>query len=183
MADITCITGSLPQRREMLDECVDSVRAQTVRPVAHLISVDYNLRGVEATYNQLGAMVQTEWMMCAPDDDLLDPTHLEFVGTYADEHPDIDVISTYCRCTGVGSWGEYNQPFSHDLLQRQCIVAQTALVRTARWQEIGGLPEGKAHDWFFWRWLSEHDAQFITLPEVTWTYRFHGHNLSREGVG
>ena len=180
MTEITIITGSLPERREMLAECIQSVADQTVSPAAHLINVDWSRRGTVATYNQIGAQVQTEWMMCLADDDLLDPHHLETVSA-AVQDPEVDVVSTYCRSTGDGYDG-YNQPFSHDLLQKESIVAGTALVRTALWQEIGGLPEGWAHDWFFWRWLSEKGAHFITLPEVTWTYRFHGHNLSREGV-
>ena len=183
MPDITIITGSLPERHDMLVEMLASVQAQTVPPAAHLIGIDWARRGVVPTYNQLGAQVTTEWMMCFADDDLLDPHHLETVSRYVDEHPDVDVVSTYCRSDGVGSYDGYNQPYTKERLEYRSIIAGWALVRTELWQEAAGFEDGWAHDWWFWRALSRAGKTFWTIPEVTVTYRFHGHNLSREGVG
>lgn len=181
LPDITIITGSLPERRVMLGEMLASVEAQTVPPAAHLISVDWRRHGAEQTYNALGKQVETEWMMCFADDDLLDPHHIEIVSNYVDTHPDIDVVSTYCRSEGSGFYDGYNQPYSKERLEHRSIIAGWALVRTKLWRD--GLTEGWAHDWWFWRQLSRDGAKFHTIPEVTATYRFHGHNLSREGVG
>lgn len=167
---ITVLTASIVERGDMLAEACASVRAQTLRPDAHLISVDVARVGASATYNALAAAVMTPWMTFLDDDDLLDPNHLELLAEEA-ALSEADVVYSWCRCTGARSYKDYNSSFDPVLLHRKSIVPITALVRTEAFRQVGGFPASDGYDWHLWRTLCDAGAEFRCVPEVTWTYR------------
>jgi hypothetical protein len=82
-----------------------------------------------------------------------------------------------------------NQEFDEDRLRSRNYIPATALVRRSLWQHVGGWLEGGwglgnglrdaelAEDWDFWLRALDARARFLCIPEVTWTYRYHGTNL------
>lgn len=178
-ADVTIITASMPSRIEMLGELCASVRAQTVAPANHLIAVDWRVDGFVATINRLASLVDTRWLMVMCDDDLLDPWHLATITAAAGWH---DIAYTWCRSTGRDGWTP-NAEFDADTLRHtNFIPGGAALIRSDLWRDLGGYRKtadwNQAEDWDFWIRALEHGAEFVCEPKITWTYRFHGQNLS-----
>lgn len=176
--DITVLTASVPQRAGMLVEAMTSVGAQTFRPARHLVAVDHERRGGAATYNQLLAQVDTPWFCCVDDDDLLDPDHLETLGS---NNLGVDVVYSYCRTVG-GTFDWYNQPFDKDRLWTSSPVPITALCRTELAKQVGGFPETWDYDRGLWQNIFVAGGRFLTVERPTWTYRLHDDNLSRGGL-
>lgn len=176
--DITVLTASVPQRAGMLTEAMASVAAQTLRPERHLIGVDHARRGGAETYNQLLQTVDTEWICCLDDDDLLDPDHLATLAAHTNDH---DVVYSYCRTIG-GEFDWYNQPFDKDRLFTSSPVPITALCRSYLAKKVGGFPETWDYDRGLWQQVWAEGARFHTVERPTWTYRLHNDNLSRGGL-
>lgn len=179
--EITVITPTMPHRADMLAECVASVEAQTLPAVAHLIGVDPG-DGQVPTQNRLWPQVETEWIQVLADDDLLYPDHLHRLAgrtqLAATEPPfhEPDIVYSYCAVEGRPGWNP-NVPFEESRLQ----IPATALIRRSLVEELGGwqLPgDGNFEDHDFWHRATEAGATFACLQAITWTYRFHGDNLS-----
>lgn len=178
-ADVTLLTASMPERHRMLGELCASVAAQDVAPRAHLIAVDYPEEGFVATINRLARQVTTSWLMVLPDDDLLDRWHLSTIVAAAGWY---DVAYTWCRSEGRDGWTP-NSAFDAETLRRtNFIPGGAALIRTDLWKRLGGYRKTPdwdgAEDWDFWIRALDAGAEFVCEPTVTWTYRFHGQNLS-----
>lgn len=199
MISVAVLTPSLPERAPMLTEAVASVNAQTLRPSAHLVGIDHSRIGIGRMLNQLAAGAEAEWLARLDDDDLLDSTHLEVLASKAEK---ADIVYSWCRIlpyspgqdvafpavVGPSGWIP-NQSFEADQLRSRNYIPATTLIRTSLWAELGGWrlagygvgdsprgPEG-TEDWDFWLRALDVGARFACVPEVTWTYRYHGANL------
>lgn len=176
MTDVTILTASIPGRAEDLHRAVLSVAAQTLPPRRHLIGIDIERRGGPATYNQLLDAVDTEWFCCLDDDDLLDPTHLEVLAAAVGDT--VDVAYSWCRTEGR-PFSLYNHPFSAEsLCNGGSPVPVTALARTVLARKVGGFPATSSYDRDLWRNIHLAGGIIVHVPEVTWTYRLCGPNLS-----
>ncbi len=177
-ADLTILTPSLPERHDMLVECIASVRAQTVQPARHVVSIDYGRRPIHEHHNALFDGVDTEWVMMLADDDLVDPTYVEVVLAAAEQLGHPAVVWSYCR----GGYEGYNQPFSHELLERESCVNGSAIFTTElfdRFSYRNRFRDEWGADWRFWQRLARGSkATFRSVPEVLMTYRWHGANHS-----
>jgi len=80
--DVTVITPTVPGREKLLEECIESVRKQTLQPVAHLVLMDKDKEGPAVIRNRLLKQVETEWVAFLDDDDLLMPNHFDVHNTY-----------------------------------------------------------------------------------------------------
>ena len=92
---IIVVTPSLPERAAFRAECIESIRAQTLQPIGHLIMLDYERVGPAVMLNRiLPTMIEsgTEWIAQLADDDLADPHHLE---TLAKASHDADIVYSY----------------------------------------------------------------------------------------
>ncbi len=184
----------------MLAEAMESVRAQTVKPSIHAIGVDYARIGIGRMLNQLAGSVEVEWLARLDDDDLFKPNHLEVLASGVEK---ADVIYTWCDVEARASDGAGvpvpavlgpagwipNQEFDADLLRERNYIPATTLIRKSLWEELGGwlLPGwgvGEsprqpqfAEDWDFWLRALNAGARFLCIPEVTWSYRYHGANV------
>jgi glycosyltransferase involved in cell wall biosynthesis len=191
--EITVLTSSLPERHEMLAEAMTSISAQTLAPVAHLIGVDHARTGHVPVLNRLVSAAASDWVARLDDDDLLDPNHLEVLAESAGKG---DVIYSWCRIQGrAGITGERlpipdlqqlhwdpNQHFDADLMrERNFIPATGPLIRRSLVEQLGGWrddrPGGMWEDGDFWVRALDAGAHFHCVPQITWTYRFHGGNL------
>jgi hypothetical protein len=200
MVSIAVLTPSLPGRADMLAEAMASVQAQTLTPVSHVVGIDYERVGIGRTLNHLASSAEADWLARLDDDDLFMPNHLEVLSTGVE---DADVIYTWCdvkprarngvvppvpAVLGPAGWIP-NQEFDANLLRERNYIPATTLTRKSLWREIGGwtLPGwgvGEAprqpefaEDWDFWLRALDAGARFLCIPEVTWTYRYHGENV------
>lgn len=174
---ISVLTPALPDRLPLLAECVASVRAQTLRPTAHLIQLDYERRGCAAVLNVLlAAAAEAEWVALLADDDLFLPHHLATLAA----HTDADIIYPYCRVVGR-DWNP-NAPFDEAQLRAGNFIPSTTLIRRSLADRLGGWRTDAANgfeDWDFWLRALDAGGRFRCVPEVTWVYRFHdGGNMS-----
>lgn len=193
---VTVITPSLPERRDYRQDAIDCVAAQ--KPsldgysyvAEHLVCIDYERAGVVATLNRLWPLVKTEWVQVLADDDLLDSDYFRKLfrlvawNTASDgrlDTADYDVYYAYCRVLGRPDWNP-NEPFDEDRLRTMNTIPATALIRRSLIEKLGGWSEhphgpGK-EDWDFWLRALDAGARFRCLRSESWTYRFHGSNLS-----
>jgi len=170
--ELTLVTVTQPKRRVLLPEMQASVAAQTVLPAAHVVVWDFGA-GFEATVNRAVRMVETEFYCLVDDDDLLLPKHVEtLMGNLS-----ADVVWTWCQVVGR-SW-DPNSGYVPGLLQNRNYIPSNHAFRTSLFRELGGYR--KVAGW------ADHDllkraeqagATFLNVPKVTWTYRFHGGNMS-----
>jgi hypothetical protein len=175
------MTPSLPERAEFRAECVESVKAQTLKPVAHVVMLDYERLGPAVMLNRmLPACIaaNAEWIAQLADDDLMDSHHLETLVAHSAE---ADILYSYCRVTGRGF--NPNSPFDADRLRRENYIPSTTLIRASLCEELGWRDDSAYgfEDWDFWLRALDAGARFVCVPEETWTYRFHGSNLSTGG--
>lgn len=181
VAPITVVTPSLPTRSEMLAEAMATVMWQTMPPTAHLVGVDFAMRGPAAIRNELLAGVQTEWVAFLDDDDLLDEHHIERLAI-AGLHADATVVVPYCRFSGETIPDRYcNQPYDRHALADHGIFPITVLAKTEAIRRAGCFGGERYEDWCLWNRMADQGAFFLTVPEQTWTYRL-GHGNRTHGV-
>lgn len=174
MTKVTILTSALPSRA-MWQEAYASVGAQTYPDLEYRCMFDTQRRGAGAVLNDLLTDATGEWVMVLDDDDLLDPHHVATVLEHIDEG---DVIYSLPRVTG-GEFTLYELPFDACYLAKgiNC-VSHTALMRTELVRQVGGWSNVRAFDLDLFRRLEQAGAEFVQVPEVTWTYRLHGSNWS-----
>lgn len=166
---VSVLTPSVPERADMLAECVASVDAQTFRGWEHLVLVDEGYEGCARTVNRLAADAKADWLFLIADDDLLLPdclaAHLSVTGG-ADIVYSPPVVE-----------GEPEGPFHGDPPG----IPAVALIRRSLWDELGGydVEKSQCEDYDFYERALAAGASFHRLRESMWVYRFHGANKSR----
>jgi glycosyltransferase involved in cell wall biosynthesis len=170
--ELTLVTVTQEGRRKMLPEMQQSVAEQTVLPAAHVVVWDKGA-GFEATVNRGVSMVETDYYCLVDDDDLLLSEHVEtLMGNLS-----ADVVWTWCQVVGR-PWNP-NSGYVPGLLQNHNYIPSNHAFRTSLFRELGGYRNvaGWAdHDLL--KRAEQAGATFLNVPEVTWTYRFHGGNMS-----
>jgi glycosyltransferase involved in cell wall biosynthesis len=179
--NISVITPSLPTRPDMLAKCIASVKAQTLKPIEHLIGIDYARVGPSEMRNRLLASAVGDWVAVLDDDDLLLPIHLQKLNDVAG-----DIIYGYCEVTGRSEWNP-NRGFNADDLKQGNYIPVTALIRTSLLRDLEGWRSKEAsysglEDWDLYRRALDLGATFTCVPEITWIYRFHGGNRTDRGT-
>lgn len=170
---VSIVTPAIPSRLEMLSEAIATVHAQTVPPIEHLIAIDYERIGVIANTNRLVEMARGDWVVPLADDDLLHPNFLEALLSASDG---ADVVYSEMTVEGetwpaVGPGPSTGKPAG---------LPGMALIRKALWMDLGGYRlTRQPEDLDLWQRMSIAGAAFRYVPEVLWTYRFHGGNASR----
>ena len=74
---IAAIVVSLPERRRLLAEALESVADQTLPPDDIIVGIDPYRLGEVRNMNRLCAATDCDWLAFLHDDDLWLPTHLE----------------------------------------------------------------------------------------------------------
>jgi glycosyltransferase involved in cell wall biosynthesis len=164
---ITLITVSLPERRALLTEMLQSVAAQTMAPAAHIIIIDEGPQ-VPKLARAL-KMVDTEYLCQVDDDDIIYPDHIETL----ENNLDADVVWTWCDVTGR-DWSP-NQGYEPWKLQYQNYIPSNYAGRVSKIRDVGGYqPHDKNdyEDWNLLRRLESGGATFENVPVITWNYRF-----------
>jgi glycosyltransferase involved in cell wall biosynthesis len=173
---IAVLTASIPERHELLAECIASVSAQTLKPVQHVIGIDHERAGCVPTMNRMLKSVDADWVALLADDDLMYPHHLETLHAHTDEG---DIVYSWCDVEGR-NWNP-NTPFDADRLRQANYIPSTSLIRKSLIDKLGGWDADAAHgweDWNFWLRALDVKARFVCVSEITWRYRFMGDNIS-----
>jgi hypothetical protein len=186
---ITVITPSIPERRRLLAEAIESVQLQTSPVAAHLIRVQQPPRGALSTAHtatQLNALltaVDTEWVAPLGDDDIYLPHHVEKIRPNLGQ--DADVVYSwpqdehdYLRID-VSDWTPSEVALR---LEEGNFIRSTITIRTELLRRIGGWA-GEYRDGVFSEtgvpyddWdlvirLARAGARFRCVPFETWVYR------------
>jgi hypothetical protein len=173
--DVTLVTATQPHRRGLLHEMLRSVVDQSRLPAAHVIVWDDG-RGFVETINRAVGMVETDYYCLVDDDDLLLPWHVELLA----QNLTADVVWTWCKVEGR-DWNP-NSSYVPGLLQTTNYIPSNHAFRTELFRELGGyrvVAGWEDHDLL--KRAEQHGASFLNVPTVTWTYRFHGGNMSAAG--
>jgi len=182
--EVTVITPTLPERAELLRECIASVEAQTCPAKAHLIWTDTERRGCAAALNMLWPRVQTEWVAVLADDDVMYPNHLETLLAQAqvsEYEGEVGVVYSYCHVLGRPDGWNPNRPFNaRRVLSGDQGIPATALIRRTLVEKLGGWRNwpNMWEDQDFWIRAVRGGARFVCVQRITWAYRFHDTNSS-----
>ena len=161
---VSILTPSIPSRRELLAECVASVRAQTEYRWEHKIWVDDTRHGCGWTMNHLAMSARGEWLLPLADDDLLFPGALRTLLAHVDG---ADVVWSRPLV-----WGNESP---HLVTGVPPFIPSFALIRSRLWAELGGYDEERRReeDRDLWRRALAAGATFAFCAEgPTWCYRF-----------
>lgn len=161
---ITVITPTIPERAELLKECIASVSAAGL---IHLIGSDPQRLGPARVRNTLLQRVTTPWVVFLDDDDVLYPQYQRIVEK---RFKDADVI--YTAWDLLGGEEPKPRPFDADVLRQGNYIPVTACVRTEAIRAVGGFPE----DWVLedhglWIRLLDAGYRFSYIPVIGWMYR------------
>ena len=174
-ADVTVITPTLAHRYEMLADCMESVRNQTVQPKAHIIGTDYERVGASAMFNKLIDAATTEWVAPLCDDDILYP---DYIQQLVDNAGDADMIYPWCEVTGTRNGWNPNSYYDEERILTSNFIPATVLLRKSAWEAVGGYPAVVCEDHAMWVQLVTNGFKIKCHPQILWQYRFHGRNIS-----
>jgi glycosyltransferase involved in cell wall biosynthesis len=176
---IGVVTPAIPERLAMLAETIESVNAQTLAPVCHLIGIDHERIGCARNQTLLSFEAierGCEWIALLADDDLFYPNHLEVLHAQSEF---ADVVYSWCDVEGR-DWNP-NSLYDPARLRTENYMPSTTLIRASLIHALKGWKADALHgheDHDFWKRAQDVGARFVCDPTVTWKYRFHKTNAS-----
>lgn len=184
MRMVSVVIPTIAPRRDLLQQAIDSVSAQTLGhdQIEILVLQDDAHRGAAATRHEALMKVTTPWVAFLDDDDFFMPQHLEHLLNHAFVE-DADYVYSWFETLPFGCdpfpSTHYTDPWD-PLVPRQTTI--TTLVRTALAQEVGFLGEAgtdtgdgmrSGEDWEFTLGCNRL-GQISHLVEKTWYWRHWG---------
>lgn len=171
MSSVSVVTPSIPHRYLMLDECKRSVAEQTVKPAAHIITIDYARVGGAANLNTAIRAANTEWVLTLADDDLLYPTCIERLLANSDG---ADMVYPWCNVVGRAMHPNWNPNSYYDpsRLRQGNYIPGMVLIKKSVVEEVGYYPEVVCEDHAMWIKLLDAGKNIRCVPEILWEYRF-----------
>jgi glycosyltransferase involved in cell wall biosynthesis len=188
---------TIPPRRHMLREAINSVLDQERQPDELIVVSDANGDGAGPTRNRAWRRASADWIAFLDDDDKLYPQHL---GTLLAHSADVDLVypwfdlprGTDPLFTHVNGQlaPAYGVPFGDEqreyVLTRGNFIPVTVLVRRAYLEKVDGFPTPRSErwphteceDWGCWQDLLRAGARFHHVPDRTWVWNWHGRNTS-----
>jgi glycosyltransferase involved in cell wall biosynthesis len=193
-ADITVCTATIPQRSDLLQRAIDSVKNQTLAPQKHLVQLDIDKSGHAAVLDLIIKQADTTYIAILDDDDEFLPNHLEVLYAAIQEH-EADLVYPHFRYQTLGNGGHleqhFGQPWSNQNVHQ---VPITWLCRRDAFWECGGFSrdydpnsyetdaQGNriGHDFKFIQRMAAADKKIVHVPQVTWVY--HDDRVSTLGM-
>jgi len=188
---------SIPPRRHLLREALESVITQERQPDELIVAYDVDGAGAAPTRNHAWQRASADWIAFLDDDDQLYPQH---IGTLLEHSTDVDLVYPWFDLPRgddplyVKRDGQlvraYGVPFGDEqreyVLNEGNFIPVTVLVRRAWLEKVNGFPQPQserwAHteceDWGCWQDLLRAGARFRHVPERTWVWNWHGRNTS-----
>jgi glycosyltransferase involved in cell wall biosynthesis len=169
----------VPERFELLESAMASVRQQTYGSVPHLIRIEepdqFGTQHVTRQRNALLPAVETPWIAVLDDDDYFEPTYLERMAEAIEGWDGSDVESgpavAYSYCHGHA---HAEGPFDGARLRHENFIDGEACISLGWLMYAGGypdLPDGKVEDWALWLKILKLGGEFVCVPE---RLRYHG---------
>lgn len=180
--NITVLIPTIDPRMHVayLARAMQSVDAQTLKPVRVLVREDRDREGAAANRNAMLEQVDTEFVAFLDDDDELLPDHLKLCARYA-TLTGVDVVYPgYEVAGGEDPVNCFGLPFDAGLLLRRNFIPVTVLARTSKVREAGGFqprPDENGdpcEDWGLWLAMLDRGAKFGHLPVRTWRWNLGG---------
>lgn len=175
---IAVITPSLPERRDLCVQAMQSVANQTI-PCEHHVFIDSSYDGPAAVRNFCMARATGTLVAFLDDDDLMDPDHLEAL-TYALLETNADLAFSWYRKVGrtpeterVDTWDDYAYGV---MLGGRNLIPVTVVAKRRVLLDHGGFQDERYEDYSLWMRLLAAGSQFVVVPRETWTYRMLGEN-------
>jgi hypothetical protein len=171
---VAVITPTVLDRHLLLQECKDSVSAQTWGgSVYHAIGEDTKKEGAAITRNRIVRNVDSEyeWLAFVDDDDIIYPNHLS---TLIEGSEDADIIYSDCEEEGfIKTWK--TREFNYAEVKAENYIPVTVLMRRSVFDKIGGFPLDHFPGEDQWMFLNAASAgaKFKYIPKTTWMYRKH----------
>jgi glycosyltransferase involved in cell wall biosynthesis len=182
---VTVVIPTIPGREHLLERAQESVRAQTLQPLATLTFRDEWGEGAAATRNRALKWVRTPLVAFLDDDDELYPNHLERCVWYADARGADVVYPGYDVVGGEDEVRMFGVVFSAALLLERNFIPVTTVCRTEAVRAAGGFqphPDefgNPCEDWGLWLAMVGRGADIAHLAEKTW--RWHRHDGQTAG--
>lgn len=176
---IHVITPTIEGREELLAECCESVKMQTIGVRQHVIC-DSTRVGPAVCRNVILEHLDAEWVAFLDDDDLMDEDHLETLAAAINGH-DADLAFSWYRTVGatpsterVRRWDDYAYGV---MLGGRNLIPVTVLARREALVEAGGFRnEDRYEDYSLWMRMLRNGARVAAVSRETWTYRMLGGN-------
>ena len=131
---VSVLIPSQPMRAAMLDELLDSLRAQTCQDFEIHLSVSPHWWGDKI--NDLAKIARGRFLCIVPDDDMLAPTYFE--KTLAASRGGFDLIFSDIQFFGDRTDGYDLPDFSVNAQRHACVPWMTALISRPLWDSLGG---------------------------------------------
>ena len=201
---ISCIVPVFNGER-YLGEALDSILAQTYRPIEIIVVDDGSTDGTRQLVTSYGdrvryfwqpnagpprarnlglSLAQGEYVAFLDADDLWQPNKLSLQMARFQERPELDLCVTYCQVFWIPELHEEKARFRDHRLSQPLpgYVTQTLLARRAIIDRVGNFDisrrVGDPADWFLR--AAEQGAVMEILPDVLVYRRFHENNFSVE---
>lgn len=178
MTSICVQVLSIPERADLLTECLASIHAQTRQPDDIVVGIDPYRLGQVRNANRLIDATDSEWMAFCDSDDLWEPNHLEVCEQYFDE---ADVVVSRYDLVGrpwssIEPWHtDFNDlRFTNWIGSPSMVCARRSMF--GRW--VDPTPQRRWIDWQKYNDLLDAGARFVDTGVVTTQYRFMGGNGS-----
>ncbi|MBN2447276.1 MAG: glycosyltransferase [Phycisphaerae bacterium] len=156
-----------PSGPELLREC--AAGDQRIRIITHKQN-----DGPGAARNTGFAQARAEYVLIIDDDDLLEPTAIEYLYWYLESHPHHAFASTWEVGFGAKEY-LWNLGFERgDKVLESNITGGRAMIRRAAHQAAGGYDatiRGGMEDWDFWLRLADQGLWGGTIPQYLNWYR------------
>lgn len=186
-----------------LKDCIDSVKAQTVK-VKEIIVVDdgspdnasevanklgvrcirQTNKGLSAARNTGIKAAKTEYVLPLDADDMIHPDFLAKTLPYMERY---DIVSTWLQTFGNENrkWGSDKLEPTLGMLKSQNQINCCSLFRRSMWEKVGGYDEAMRdgfEDWEFWIRCVSEGYNIRIVPEYLFMYRKHGVSMFKEAM-
>ena len=167
---VSVLTPTIPERADLLEECIASVTAQTFKDMEQLIGVDEGRRGCSWMMNQLAQQAKGEWVIPFADDDLLLPGA---VARLLEASDDADVVYSPPLVSQNGETHFFGVPPD---------IPSFGLIRRTLWQVLGGYDTSRSReeDRDLWTRALKEGARFVRIGEPQYVYRFHARSSKHQ---
>ncbi len=203
---VSIIMSTCDAKEEHLVEAVNSILTQTYKNIELIVIIDggkyngclsgYNddrlhiikhqkSLGLAARLNEGLSLAKGEYVARMDSDDYSLPERLSVQVRFMEEHPDVDICSTFARQFGGGNKVLVNPYTENDYICAQlfignAIIHPTVMFRMESIKKFDIKYDQKfrySQDYDLWVTLSD-KAVFAIIPKIELLYRIHGHQVS-----
>lgn len=186
--EITVVIPTIAPRKDLLEQALASVRAQTLQPAAVVVEEDTTHAGAPATRHAGLMRATTPWVTFLDDDDLMMPQHLEHLLAHALE-TGADYVYSWFETLPLGCDPfpptHFTEPYdpANPVATTITVMVKTELAQAVGFSDANRRPTETGEDWLFQMGCQERGARISHLAERTWYWRHWGYSTPATQVG